>query len=96
MSSALRNYAGPQHFCLFRGMCSAWVPGSVLGSLPSGVRAFSSGSSLASPGFRASFVLRDPGHSKGESPARFDRYRQTVSYCRKSDAKKRTGAVASR
>ena len=23
---------------------------------------------LASPGFRASFVLRDPGHSKGESP----------------------------
>ena len=32
-SSALRNYAGPQHFYLFRGMCSAWVPGSVLGSL---------------------------------------------------------------
>ena len=31
--SALHNYAGPQHFCLFRGMCSAWVPGSVLGSL---------------------------------------------------------------
>jgi hypothetical protein len=23
----------PQHFYLFRGMCSAWVPGSVLGSL---------------------------------------------------------------
>jgi hypothetical protein len=31
--SALRNYAGPQHFYLFGGMCSAWVPGSVLGSL---------------------------------------------------------------
>ena len=30
MSSALRKYAGPQHFCLFRGMCSAWVPGSVI------------------------------------------------------------------
>ncbi len=74
-SSALRNYAGPQHFCLFRGMCSAWVPGSVLGSLTSGDRAFSSGSALASPGFRASFVLRDPGHSKGQLPATRDRYR---------------------
>lgn len=31
--SALRNYAGPQHFYLCGGMCSAWVPGSVLGSL---------------------------------------------------------------
>lgn len=29
--SALRNYAGPQHFCLFRGCDSAWVPGTVLG-----------------------------------------------------------------
>jgi hypothetical protein len=94
-SSAFRNYAGPQHFCLFRGFSSAWVPGSVLGSLPSGVRAFSSGSSLASPGFRASFVLRDSGHSKGESPARFDRYRRAVSYYRRSDVRKRSGAVAS-
>jgi hypothetical protein len=42
------------------------VPGSVLGSLPSGDRAFSSGSVLASSGFRASFVLRDHGHIKGE------------------------------
>ena len=42
-----RNYAGPQHFCLFRGMCSAWVPGSVLGSLIREIRAFSSGSALA-------------------------------------------------
>ncbi len=64
--SALRNYAGPQHFYLFRGMCSAWVPGSVLGSLASGDRAFSSGSVLASPGFRGSFVLRDRGHIKGQ------------------------------
>jgi hypothetical protein len=63
--SALRNYAGPQHFYLFRGMCSAWVPGSVLGSLAWENRAFSSGSTLASPGFRASFVLRDHGHIKG-------------------------------
>src|SRR4051812_24628040 len=31
--SALRNSAGPQRFCLYRGMCSAWVPESVLGSL---------------------------------------------------------------
>src|SRR5882757_1227375 len=30
----------------------------------SGVRAFSSGSTLALPGFRASFVLRDRGHIK--------------------------------
>ena len=42
-----RNYAGPQHFCLLRGMCSAWVPGSVLGSLVWENRAFSSGSALA-------------------------------------------------
>ena len=73
-SSALRNYAGPQHFCLFRGMCSAWVPGSVLGCLASGDRAFSSGSALASPGFRGSFVLRDPGHIKGQLRATRDRY----------------------
>ena len=61
-----RNYAGPQHFCLFRGMCSAWVPGSVLGSLIREIRAFSSGSALASPSFRDSFVLRDRGHIKGQ------------------------------
>jgi hypothetical protein len=42
-----RNYAGPQHFCLYSGMCSAWVPGSVLGSLIREIRAFSSGSVLA-------------------------------------------------
>jgi hypothetical protein len=29
--SALRNYAGPQHFCHLRGCDSAWVPGTVLG-----------------------------------------------------------------
>jgi hypothetical protein len=40
-SSQLRR---PQHFYLFRGMCSAWVPGSVLGSLAWENRTFSSGS----------------------------------------------------
>ncbi|MDT5009162.1 MAG: hypothetical protein QOH57_779 [Mycobacterium sp.] len=29
--SLFRNYAGPQHFCLYAA-CSAWVPGSALGS----------------------------------------------------------------
>ena len=29
--SALRNYAGPQHFCHYRGCDDAWVPGTVLG-----------------------------------------------------------------
>ena len=68
-----RNYAGPQHFCLFRGMCSAWVPGSVLGSLIREIRAFSSGSVLASPSFRVSFVLRDRGHIKGQIAVTPDR-----------------------
>ena len=69
-----RNYAGPQHFYLFRGMCSAWVPGSVLGSLIREIRAFSSGSALASPSFRDSFVLRDRGHIKGQIATTPDRY----------------------
>jgi hypothetical protein len=65
--SALRNYAGPQHFCHLRGCDSAWVPGTVLGHPASGDRAFSSGSILALPGFRDSFVLRDFGHIKSQS-----------------------------
>jgi hypothetical protein len=72
--SASRKYAGPQHFCLFRGMCSAWVPGSVLGSLNREIRAFSSGSALASPSCRGSFVLRDRGHIKGQKQRSPDRY----------------------
>ncbi|ORB35484.1 hypothetical protein BST40_24820 [Mycobacterium persicum] len=32
LPSALRNYAGPQHFCHYRGYDSAWVPGTVLGA----------------------------------------------------------------
>jgi hypothetical protein len=32
MPSSLRNYAGPQHFCHYRGYDSAWVPGPVLGA----------------------------------------------------------------
>ena len=28
---AVRNYAGPQHFCHYRGYDFAWVPGTVLG-----------------------------------------------------------------
>ena len=67
MPSAFRNYAGPQHFCHFRGCDSAWVPGTVLGYPISGDRAFSSGSLLALPGFRDSFVLRDPRHIKSQS-----------------------------
>ena len=58
--SAVRNYAGPQHFCHYRGYDSAWVPGTVLSVLGSGDRPFSSASTLASPGFLVSFVLLDP------------------------------------
>jgi hypothetical protein len=61
-----RNYAGPQHFCHYRGYDSAWVPGTVLGCPDPGDRSFSSGPILAVPGFRRSFVLRDPGHIKGQ------------------------------
>jgi hypothetical protein len=64
--SAVRNYASPQHFCHYRGCDSAWVPGTVLGRPASGDRSFSSGSILASPSFRESFVLRDPDHIKGQ------------------------------
>jgi hypothetical protein len=31
MPFTLRNYAGPQHFCHYRGYDSAWVPRTVLG-----------------------------------------------------------------
>jgi len=47
----LRNYAGPQHFCHYRGCDSAWVPGTVLGCPVAGDRSFSSGPILAVPGF---------------------------------------------
>ena len=30
--STIRNYAGPQHLCHYRGYDSAWVPGPVLGA----------------------------------------------------------------
>ena len=50
--SRFRNHAGPQHFCHYRGCGSAWVPGSVLGSLGREVEPFSSESTLALPGFR--------------------------------------------
>jgi hypothetical protein len=62
----LRNYAGPQHFCHYRGYDSAWVPGTVLGCPDPGDRPFSSGPILAVPGFRRSFVLRDSGHIKSQ------------------------------
>ena len=64
--STFRNYAGPQHFCHYRGYDSAWVPGTVLGCPDPGDRSFSSGPILAVPGFRRSFVLRDPGHIKSQ------------------------------
>lgn len=44
--------------------CSAWVLGNRAGSLSSGDGTFSSDAILASPSFRASFVLRDGRHSK--------------------------------
>ena len=47
--------------------CSAWVLGNRAGLLGSGDETFSSGVTLALPGFRASFVLRDRCHSKGET-----------------------------
>src|SRR6476659_10015408 len=86
-SSAFRSYAGPQHFYLFRGMCSAWVPGSVLGSLAWGGRTFSSGSALAAPGFRGSFVLRDYGHIKAQLRASHDRYSAVLATTRSSAQK---------
>jgi hypothetical protein len=46
--------------------CSAWVLGNRAGLLSSGDGTFSSGATLASPSLRASFVLRDGRHSKGE------------------------------
>ncbi|BCI55544.1 hypothetical protein NIIDNTM18_48220 [Mycolicibacterium litorale] len=61
-------------------MCSAWVPGSVLGRPVSGGAAFSSGDTLASPGFRASFVPRDDRHIKGIRTPIPDRYGTALSY----------------
>jgi hypothetical protein len=94
-----RNYAGPQHFYLFRGMCSAWVPGSVLGSLVREIRAFSSGSALASPSFRDSFVLRDRGHIKGQIRVTPDCYvgaRQRPQIGYPGQIRKRSDATTSR
>ena len=59
------NSAGPQRFCHIAA-CSAWVPVNHAGPLGSGVRTFSSGTSLASPNVRSSFVLRDVRHSKSQ------------------------------
>jgi hypothetical protein len=50
------------------------------GELESGGRTFSSGSVLASPSFRASFVLRDHGHIKGQFGVTHDRYGEAASY----------------
>ena len=47
-------------------MCSAWVPGSAPDGPDWEIEIFSSDSTLASPGFRASFVLRDRGHIKAQ------------------------------
>ena len=65
MSFAFPQSRRPTTLLPYRGCGSAWVPGSVLGSLVWGVELFSSESTLASLGFRDSFVLRDPDHSKG-------------------------------
>jgi hypothetical protein len=50
---SLCNYAGPQRFCHIAA-CSAWVPVNRAGSLGSGGRTFSFGTSLASPSARKS------------------------------------------
>jgi len=62
----LRNYAGPQHFCHYRGCDSAWVPGTVLGCPCSGRQALLFWTDLGRTGLPESFVLRDPGHIKSQ------------------------------
>ena len=79
---AFRNSAGPQRFCLYGGMCSAWVPVIRARTPDLGDHTFSSGVVLALPSFRASFVLRDRGHSKYQSGANPDRYGAVLSYRR--------------
>jgi len=61
----IRNDAGPQHFCHYRGVLRVGA-GIRAGLSGSGDRSFSSGSILALPDHRASFVLRDAGHIKGQ------------------------------
>ena len=82
LSSAFRNYAGPQHFYHYRGMCSAWVPGSVLGSLTWEFEP----SLLARPWpYQASvpsFVLRDRGHIKCQFGCVARSLRHRLSYPR--------------
>lgn len=55
--------------------------GTRAGKSGSGDRAFSSDSTLASLGFRASFVLRDFGHSKAQIGRDPRSLRQLASYC---------------
>ena len=81
-SFAFRNSAGPQRFCLYGGMCSAWVPVIRAGMPGLGDHTFSSGVALALPSFRASFVLRDRGHSKYQTAVNPDRYGAVLSYRR--------------
>ena len=81
-SFAFRNSAGPQRFCLYRGLSSAWVPGIRAGSPDSGDHTFSSGVALALPSSVHSFVLRDRGHIKYQPGIDPDRYEDVLSYRR--------------
>lgn len=69
---ARRNYAGPQHFCLYRGVLRVGA-GNRAGPPSSGGSAFSSGATLASLGVRKSFVLRDERDIKTQFATDFGR-----------------------
>lgn len=81
-SFAFRNSAGPQRFCLYRGLSSAWVPVIRARSVDSGDHTFSSGVALALSSSVHSFVLRDRGHIKYQTGVNLDRYEDALSYRR--------------
>lgn len=69
---ARRNHAGPQHFCLYRGVLRVGA-GNRARPPSSGGSAFSSGTTLASLGVRKSFVLRDERDIKTQFATDFGR-----------------------
>ncbi|SBS74747.1 conserved hypothetical protein [uncultured Mycobacterium sp.] len=64
MSVRFSQLRRPATLLPYRGVLRVGA-GNRAGTLESGDSAFSSGAILAFPGVRASFVLRDPDHSKG-------------------------------
>src|ERR1700687_3797360 len=75
--------------------CSAWVSGIRAGLPRSGDRFFSSESTLALPGFRASFVLRDHGHIKSQFRGDTGSLLAAASNRGEGRVRKRNGAATS-